>query len=110
MHRQAATGRRVCIVVVVLVEAIPPVEVVLGERRLVGLAGCRPIPGHQEVALHRSHRAVRPASPALLVLDGSDVVLAIYVAQVEVAWRVRLADRHERDARGNGSKTAGYLA
>jgi len=66
VHGQARSGRRVEVAIVVLVEPVPPVEVILGEVRLALLAGSGPGAGHEHIALHRRHRAVGPAGAALL--------------------------------------------
>ena len=93
MYFQSAARRRIDIVVVVLVEAVPPVEVVLGQVGFAGFAGSRPGSGHQQVAFHSRKGAKSPAGAALLIFYAGDVVYAIHVAQVKSS-RLTKASQH----------------
>ncbi len=81
VHGQPAAAGDV--VVVERVEAVPPVEVVLGEVGFAALSGRGPGARHEEVRLERGHGSVGPAGPPGLALDRRDVVHPVHVAEVE---------------------------
>ena len=74
-----------------IIEAIPPVEVIFGQSRLSCFAGTSPVAGHQHISFHRAQRAMRPAGTALLIFYAGDVVYAIHVAQVEGRGQAQLS-------------------
>ena len=82
VHHQTAAGGRIGVVVIELIETIPPIEMVFGEIGFTDFTGGRPGAGHQQVAFHRGHGAMGPAGSALLAFYRGYIVQATDITQI----------------------------
>ena len=108
VHLQPTACGWVEIVVVKLVEPVPPVQVVFGQIGLAILPGHGPGPGDHQIALHGGHGPVGPAGAPDLALNWGDVVDTVYIAQVEGAGRVGLAGAPQKQGEGESCERTGF--
>ena len=100
---ESAAVRRIGIVIVVLVEAVPPIEVIFGKVGLAGFTGIGPDVGDEQIAFDRGHGAVGPAGAAVLILYGGDVVFAIDVSEIVGGGRGGQGNGGERQTYPGGN-------
>ena len=90
MHLQTTSRGRVRIIVVVLVEPVPPVQMVFGKVRLPAVRRkTRGVPcsGNEEIPLHGGHDRVGPAGAPGLGPHRGHMVRTVHIPEVEGRWR-----------------------
>ena len=75
VNPNSAACRRVCIIIVVPVEAVPPVKMILRKVGMSVFTGDKPVASNEEIAFHSRHSPVGPAGTTFLVLNRGNVTI-----------------------------------
>ncbi len=89
MDYKPAACNRIGIVIIMLIEPVPPVKMVFGQIGLTVLAVMPPFACHKQTAFSRSHGPVRPACAAELVFYRSHIIFGIRDPQIKTVGRHR---------------------